>query len=138
MLREAACKAPQASFELADLRAYVPRHSYDVVLLAFVLHELPVADIQTVIDRATAALTPSGCAVVLDHAVPPSAAAWHWRAVLRVVETRTIASWLALDLHETLHRSGLSSTTEKTLAAGRMRLVIAHRGPKVVPAIGGG
>lgn len=130
MLRDAAIKAPQASFEQADLRTYVPRHAYDVVLLAFVLHELPVADVQKVIERAAAALTPGGCVAVLDHAVPPSAAGWHWRALLRVVESRTIASWLALDLHDMLRRSGLSSTKEEMLAAGRVRLVIARRGPK--------
>lgn len=130
MLRAAAVKAPQASFEQADVCAYVPRHAYDVVLFAFVLHELPAADVQVVIDRAAKALTPNGCVVVLDHAVPPSVAAWHWRAVLRVVESRAIAAWLELDLHEMLHGAGLSSVREQALAAGRVRLVIARRGPK--------
>lgn len=132
MLGEAARRAPGATFEQADLRRYTPTGEYAAVLLAFVLHEVPMREIPGLVGRIAAALAPAGRVAVLDHAVPAGAAGWSWRVLLNAVEGRGVASWLALDLPEVLRRSGLAPTHQRELAGGRVRLTLAQRLPDAV------
>jgi trans-aconitate 2-methyltransferase len=62
MLATARKRLPEISFELADLAAWAPSRSYDVILANAVLQWLP--DHPTLYARLTAALNPGGCLAV--------------------------------------------------------------------------
>ena len=127
MLREAARKAPGAELERADIRSFTPAVLYDAVLIAFVLHELPIQDVKEVISRAISALDEGGRLAIVDHAVPAGFSGTTWRAILRGVESRKIDDWLALDVASILAASGMKQQISETLADGRVQLIVATR-----------
>ncbi|HJU65961.1 MAG TPA: class I SAM-dependent methyltransferase [Gemmatimonadaceae bacterium] len=129
MIKVARAQAPTACFELADITHYVPIKTYDVVLMAFVLHELRISEVPGVIKRSAAALTIRGQLAVLDHALPAGIAGEIWHALLRAVESRSIDSWLALDLQRDIQEAGLITSRDDWLAGGRVRLTVVERAP---------
>ena len=127
MLRVAEERVPDARFERADLRRYVPHSFYDAVLLSFVLHEVPPSDVVGLIDRATSALEPHGRLAILDHALPYGAAGWQWHTVLRAVESSSIDAWLDLDLNALMAAKQLEIEHDLSLAGGRARMLVVRR-----------
>jgi demethylmenaquinone methyltransferase/2-methoxy-6-polyprenyl-1,4-benzoquinol methylase len=127
MLSVAAKRAPGANLERADLRNFAPQGAYDVVLIAFVLHELDIEDAKDVIARATSVLDSGGRLAIIDHALPPGFGRTSWRAILRGVESRKIDAWLDLDVSAVLSDAGMGDQIREELAEGRAQLIIATR-----------
>lgn len=127
MLSVAVKRAPAATFERSDVRSFNPRLGYDVVVIFFVMHELPIGDVTAVIDRATSALASGGRLAIVDHAIPDGSAGARWRTVLHLVESRRVDEWLNLDLRALLRGAGLRNEVTADLAGGRAQLIVATR-----------
>ena len=127
MLGDAMQRAPSAAFEQADLTRYVPRRKYDAVLLSFVLHELDPADISAVVARAAFALAPSGRLAILDHWLPRGSSGKVWQGILGLIEPARVNQWLSLDLAALMRSNELLAATDRPLAGGRARLIVATR-----------
>jgi len=127
MLRAAAARAPGARYLQADVRTYRPRTTFDAMLLVFILHEIPVADIPPMLSTVTGSLAPGGRLVVVDHAVPRGVSGQIWRRSLHVVESRAVDAWLALDPARLARQAGLVVELDEELAGGRAHLVAARR-----------
>ena len=127
MLSVAAERAPGADFERADLRNFAPQGVYDVVLIAFVLHELDIEDAKDVIERATSVLNVGGRLAIIDHALPPGSGRTSWKAILRGVESRKIDEWLNLDVAAVVRHAGMEDQVREDLADGRAQLIVATR-----------
>jgi trans-aconitate methyltransferase len=127
MLAVARRAAPSASFEQVDARTFVPNGQFDVVLLSFILHELPPAELPAILGRLAAVLAPGGRLVIVDHSVPPGVAGRVWRVVLHLVESTAIDAWLALDLSAILADNGLIAAEDRARAGGRARMIVATR-----------
>jgi ubiquinone/menaquinone biosynthesis C-methylase UbiE len=126
MLRVARRRVPSASFEQADVLAFKPRQKYDVILMAFLLHELPPADVPGVVASVSAGLAPDGSVAILDHSLPSGRSGRTWHALLRVIEPAHIDAWLAIDPAAMCRSAGLVPREERFLAGGRARLVTAR------------
>src|SRR5688572_22452038 len=126
MLEAARRRAPRARFHHVDIRAYRPITCFDRALLAFVLHEVPPADIPGVMQMVAGSLRPGGRLVILDHAMPNGPRGALWRRVLHVVESRTVDRWLALDLRGQVADVGHIVRDDALLAGGRARVVVAE------------
>jgi 2-polyprenyl-3-methyl-5-hydroxy-6-metoxy-1,4-benzoquinol methylase len=126
MLRAAAKRAPGAQFERANIRSFTPTTRYDVVLLAFVLHELRTEDIGLIMRMAASAVSPSGRIAILDHAIPSGNAGRIWRRVLGFIESAEIERWFALDLAHEARGAGLTVSLDEELAGGRARLLVTN------------
>lgn len=111
----------------ADLQAltFDEGARYDVVLMAFVLHELEPVVRHDVFVRAKSVLTPGGRIAIVDHAVPESG--WFvrvWRRMLLRLEPPTVRAVIERGYVEELLAAGLSA--ERTaLARGTAQLVLA-------------
>ena len=127
MLRVAAKRAPEATLEKGDVRSFTARGRYDVVLIFFVLHELPIGDVKGVIDRAAGVLESGGRLAIVDHAIPAGSAGDTWARILRLVESDRIDKWLALDLRALVRGAGLQEAVTSDLAGGRAQLLVAAR-----------
>ncbi|MEJ3744247.1 methyltransferase domain-containing protein [Actinomycetes bacterium KLBMP 9797] len=62
--RARALRRPDTSFEVADVLAYRPTGTYDVVLLREVLYYFPLEEIPGLLHRLAAALAPGGVIIV--------------------------------------------------------------------------
>ena len=127
MLRAAARRAPRAQYVHADIRSYRPTTHFDAAVLVFVLHEVAADAIPAILGTVAAALAPGGQLVIVDHAVPRGMRGRVWRRVLYAVESRTVDSWLALDVASLARAAGLRVDLEADLLGGRARLVAARR-----------
>ena len=127
MLRVAAKRAPEATLEKGDVRSFTSHGKYDVVLIFFVLHELPVGDVEDVINRAAGVLEAGGRFAIVDHAIPAGQAGDIWRRILRLVESDRIDKWLTLDLRALVRAAGLQEEVTSDLAGGRAQLLVAAR-----------
>ena len=128
MLRVAAKRAPHATFEKGDVRSFTSHGTYDVVLIFFVLHELPTGDVKDVIDRAAGVLEAGGRLAIVDHAIPSGSGGETWQRILRLVESDRIDKWLTLDLRALVRAAGLQEEVTSDLAGGRAQLLVAARG----------
>ena len=126
MLSIAAKQAPGAELERADVRSFIAPGLYDAVLIAFVLHELPVEDIGGVVERAAGALTSGGRLVILDHALPAGFAGILWKAILRGIESRKIDQWLEVDVAAAIEAAGMHTPVRQELADGKAQLIVAR------------
>lgn len=128
MLSVAAKQAPGAELERADLRSFTAPGPYDAVLIAFVLHELPVEDVGAVIERAAHALDTGGRLVILDHALPTGFAGILWKSILRGIESRKIDQWLEVDVAAAVAAAGMQNPVRQELADGKAQLIVARSG----------
>jgi trans-aconitate methyltransferase len=79
-----------ATYEIADVLAYVPQEAYDAILLREVLYYLPVAKVSGFLQRLSGFLTPSGVIVIQIWAgekTPDLVAAIEGSALPLLVET---------------------------------------------------
>ena len=126
MLDAARRRAPTATFEQADVRQFDSGSTYDVIILSYVLHELPASELPVLLDRWRTLLRDNGRLVVLDHALPNSAWRSTWLRILRMVEGRTIDEWLDVVLRRLIESGGTVVTTDSLLGGGRARLIVAQ------------
>lgn len=130
MLARARRRAPGASFAVRDLRALEldDGSRYDVVLMAFVLHELDPATRHALFVRAASALAPHGRLAVVDHAVPAEGGyARMWRRFLLGLEPPTVRAVIERGYREELEAAGLACSKPIALARGTAQLVFAAR-----------
>jgi SAM-dependent methyltransferase len=55
---------PRATYEVADILTYLPRETYDAILLREVIYYLPVAKVGAFLDRLSGSLAPGGVIVI--------------------------------------------------------------------------
>jgi ubiquinone/menaquinone biosynthesis C-methylase UbiE len=127
MLRAARSRASGASYTRADVLSYALTERYAGILLAFVLHELPVSEIPRLLARLAGGLENGGRLVILDHAVPADGGRSLWRRILHGIETPAVDAWLAFQPAPALQDAGLRIIGDEPLAGGRARLSIAVR-----------
>lgn len=128
MLARARVKAAGAEFARADLQAltFDEGARYDVIFMAFVLHELLPGVRHDVFVRAKSVLAPGGLIAIVDHAVPESGRfARAWRRMLLRLEPPTVRPVIERGYGEELRAVGLSA--ERTaLARGTAQLVVVR------------
>ena len=128
MLARARSRAPQATFLQQRLEALtVPAASFERVLFAFVLHELPPSARAAALAHACAALAPGGELFVLDHAVPAEAGFGAlWRGFLLRLEPPSVADIITRGVDAELAATGLEVHECVPLAGGTARLWLAR------------
>ncbi len=127
MLRGTRRRAPGATFVQSEITAYAPSPAYDLVLLAFVLHEVSPEDRALALEVARRALAPEGRAAVVDHAEPTDG--YLPKAIFKFVhafEPPALADWARGSFEPEIERAGFRITRRATLARGTARAVIAH------------
>lgn len=130
MIARARRRATGASFEQQDLRAFRAPTGlhFDVVFLAFVLHELPKQTRSELLARATRVLAPGGRVVVIDHAVPDGRGfARGWRSLLLALEPPSVRDVITLGYEAELRDVGLHMVDRAELARGTAKLLVAEK-----------
>ena len=119
MLARARRRAPNATFVRSTLESFEPHGAFDVVLFAFVLHELPGALRPQVIRAAARALKPGGRIAILDHAVPRGRGFAHgWRKILMHFEPPSVVDCIEHGYARELEAEGLRVQEILPLASG--------------------
>ena len=125
MLEQARRAAPGASFTQMQLEDLAIDEDHDVVLLAFVLHELTPELRAEVLAKALVALASDGRLAILDHAVPRSglrARAWRW--LLLALEPPTVRDCIERGYAAEVERAGGRVTATHNLAGGTAALTL--------------
>ena len=128
MLARAQRRAPGARFEQQQLESLEIRGEFDLVLFAFVLHELPRELRGRALAAAVNALSPTGRVVTLDHAVPRTGVlARAWRAFLLRLEPPTVADCIEQGYGAELEAVGMRVFERHDLAQGTAEITLADR-----------
>jgi ubiquinone/menaquinone biosynthesis C-methylase UbiE len=126
MLEQARRAAPAADFKHAQLEDLDVSGSYNVVLLAFVLHELSPALRRAVLAKGLAALDTGGRIAILDHAVPSSRlGARFWRRLLMMMEPPSVRDCIEKGYAAEIQASGGETEAVHLLAGGTAALTLA-------------
>ncbi len=130
MLARAQRRAGGANFQHARLEAFQGAGPFDLVLFAFVLHELTPADRQAALISARTALAPGGTLSILDHAVPRTRGlARAWRTFLMRLEPPTVADCLQDGYQRDLDATDLQVVERHALARGTAQCILARPRP---------
>lgn len=124
MLERARTRAPGATFERSEITAYQPHGEYDLVLFAFVLHELDPAGRAKALQLAKNALSGGGAVAIVDHALPKTGLIP--RAISKLVhgfEPPSAVSWMR-DMDSELQAAGLTPLARTDLAKGTAVVVL--------------
>ncbi|MBL8956602.1 MAG: class I SAM-dependent methyltransferase [Myxococcaceae bacterium] len=127
MLRLARTRAPAATFVRSELTAFVPAETFDLVLFAFVLHELEPGERAAALRVARAAIGPGSRLAVVDHAEPARGAVA--RGVFKLMvgfEPRSMSAWARGGFDDELGAAGFAVETSTSLARGTARVVTAR------------
>lgn len=130
MIARAQRKTAGVLFEQRDLRTFrAPAgNEFDVVFLAFVLHELPKETRVCLLGEATKALAPGGRVVVVDHAVPEAGGfARGWRRFLLALEPPSVRDVIVDGYEHELGDAGLRVIDRAPLARGTAQVLIAQK-----------
>lgn len=131
MLVRARRRAPEATFARQQLEALDVDATFDLVLFAFVLHELPPELRSRALLTARRVINEKGMIAILDHSVPQTGLlARAWRAFLMRLEPPTVAACIEEGYNRELEASGLSVLTRHELARGTAALIVASTGTK--------
>lgn len=126
MLEKARLRAPGGIFIRQALESLEIPGKFDVVLLAFVLHELPRPMRREVLEKAARALTAQGKVVILDHAVPSTGwIARGWRRLLMRLEPPSVAECIEEGYAADLRPAGLGMNGTYALAFGTARVTLS-------------
>ncbi|HTU59547.1 MAG TPA: methyltransferase domain-containing protein [Polyangiales bacterium] len=126
MLRIARARAGSARFVRSEITSHVPDRTYDLVLLAFVLHECVPDARARALAVARAALTQHGRLAVVDHAEPETGAlAKAIYALIHGFEPPPLGDWARSDFEAELVRAGFTPDRRLRLARGTARAVVA-------------
>lgn len=128
MLTRARIRAPNAQFMQANLEELQPTNTYQRVLFAFVLHELPSDLRQRALNTAVEALEHDGRLIVLDHAVPASGLlARGWRRFLLALEPASVADCIENGYADEFQQAGLEITETHQLAGGTAKVWVGAK-----------
>lgn len=129
MLKIARQRAPQADFIQSELTEYQPQGEFDIVLLAFVLHELEPQERARALAVATGAVSSTGRVAVVDHAVPETGLmAKSMFRFVHAFEPPSVSAWARSNFEPELVAAGLRPYRSATLAQGTARAVLAKAG----------
>lgn len=129
MLKIARQRAPQADFIQSELTEYQPQGEFDIVLLAFVLHELEPQERARALAVATRAVSSTGRVAVVDHAVPETGLmAKSMFRFVHAFEPPSVSAWARSNFEPELVAAGLRPYRSATLAQGTARAVLAKAG----------
>jgi ubiquinone/menaquinone biosynthesis C-methylase UbiE len=126
MLRVARARAGSARFVRSEITSHVPERAYELVLLAFVLHECSAEARASALAVARAALIEQGRLAVVDHAEPESGVLP--KAVYSLIhgfEPPPCGAWARSDFEAELVRAGFTPERRIRLARGTARAVVA-------------
>lgn len=125
MLRRTAKRAPSANTILGEAQTHT-ESGYAHIVLAFVLHELPVDSRRELLAHAATLLAPHGRIGILEWELPPRGPRrTMWRAVIRAIEGRGGLDVVDGRLEADITHAGLSIQERHMLASGRAQVVIA-------------
>jgi ubiquinone/menaquinone biosynthesis C-methylase UbiE len=128
MLKIAKRRAPGAIFAKSGLTEYRPDGEFDVVLLAFVLHELAPEERGRALAISAGALRESGRLLVVDHAVPASGlVAKSMFRFVHAFEPPSVRDWARSTFEPDLISAGLRPYRNAILAHGAARAVLARK-----------
>jgi ubiquinone/menaquinone biosynthesis C-methylase UbiE len=128
MLRLARQRAPGASFATSELTEYQPQGEFDVVLLAFVLHELAPQERRKALAIAASAVAERGRVAVMDHAAPESGlVAQSMFRFVHAFEPPSVSEWAKSTFEPELLAAGLRPYRSSLLAQGMARAVLARK-----------
>jgi ubiquinone/menaquinone biosynthesis C-methylase UbiE len=127
MLRIARTRAPGASFAQSEITSYETPEKFDLVLFAFVLHELSSEARFKALSLARAALAPEGKVAVVDHAEPTRGllAKGVFR-FMHLFEPASMSDWARGGFELELRQAGLHRVHRVELARGTARAVLAR------------
>ena len=129
MLDRARRRAPHARYVKGNVIDVDVEGQFDVVVLAFVLHELEdEAARAKALSSASEQLGPGGRVAVLDWSLP--ADGWRrgaWRRVVEMIEPNGATDVLAGCLPAEIDKAGLEVTDVNPLAHGRASMLLAAR-----------
>lgn len=129
MLKIARQRAPQADFIQSELTEYQPQGEFDIVLLAFVLHELEPQERARALAVATRAVSSTGRVAVVDHSVPETGLmAKSMFRFVHAFEPPSVSAWARSNFEPELVAAGLRPYRSATLAQGTARAVLAKAG----------
>lgn len=127
MLAATRRRAPSATVVAADLESGIPSAAggaYDVVVLAFVLHELLPTERVEILRLAKQQLRPAGRIAILEWARPDGALLGRaWAAAVKLIEPPEAHDVLDLGLDVAIERAGLVVRSDDRVASGRARIV---------------
>ena len=126
MLRVARSRASGARFVRSEITSFVPDRAYDLVLLAFVLHECAPDARARALDISRAALTERGRLAVVDHAEPEAGLVP--KAIFSMIhgfEPPPTGAWARSDFEAEITRAGFAPERSTRLARGTARAVVA-------------
>jgi ubiquinone/menaquinone biosynthesis C-methylase UbiE len=128
MLRIAKRRAPGARFAKSELTEYQPQGEFDVVLLAFVLHELTRAERGRALAVAASALAKSGRVAVVDHAAPETGrVAKSMFRFVHAFEPPSVSDWTKSNFEPELVAASFWPYRRALLARGTARVVLARQ-----------
>ncbi len=129
MLDRARRRAPTAEFVKGDVIDRETEGGFDVVVLAFVLHELDDAAARVeVLSRSRDGLSIDGCVGILDWSLPRDG--WRrdvWRRLIATIEPNGASDVLAGCLPDDVERAGLVVMRTRALAGQRASMLLAAR-----------
>ncbi len=126
MLACARRRAPEATFAQQQLEALDVDGTFDLVLFAFVLHELPVELRSRALSTARRVINEKGVIAILDHAVPDSGLLTRgWRAFLMRLEPPSVAACIEEGYNRELEALELNVVAQHELARGTAALIVA-------------
>lgn len=129
MLEIARQRAPQADFVRCELTEYQPQGEFDIVLLAFVLHELEPQERARALAVATRAVSSTGRVAVIDHAAPETGlVAKSMYRFVHAFEPPSVSDWARSNFEPELMAAGLRPHRRALLAHGTARAVLASKG----------
>ena len=126
MLRVARSRASSARFVRSEITSYVPDRTYDLVLLAFVLHECAADARARALEVARSALSDGGRLAVVDHAEPEEG--FLPKAIYSFIhgfEPPPLGAWARSDFEVEIERVGFVPERRTRLARGTARAVVA-------------
>jgi ubiquinone/menaquinone biosynthesis C-methylase UbiE len=128
MMSRARRRAPAARFELGDVLDQAPGAGFDIVVLAFVLHELPQPARLVLLEIARKALGDGGRLGILEWALPPGRVKRSlWRWFVRTLEPAPALEVLDGSLANELAASSWVVDQRVPLAGRRAEVTLASR-----------
>jgi ubiquinone/menaquinone biosynthesis C-methylase UbiE len=130
MLHSARRRAPTATFVRSEITECEVSRDFDLVLFAFVLHELAPDARALALNVAKQALAPHGKVAIVDHAEPREGLVP--RAIFRCMcafEPESMLAWARAAQNRfepELQQAGLRPTRVTPLARGTAQAVVAH------------
>ncbi|MBX3016850.1 MAG: methyltransferase domain-containing protein [Bdellovibrionaceae bacterium] len=126
MLNRARKRSLNANFLKQNLAWLSLEGQFDVILFAFVLHELPYELRLKVFAQIYPLLAPGGKVLIVDHAVPEEKGFSRlWRSLLMKLEPPTVADCISNGYDQELQANKFELVEKRNLAKGTVALTIS-------------